>query len=75
MTRKKVMKPKLADADVDDLLQQVAVMDQSTCIEKLRDVSNPPIDFTDTFLESMSLEKLRHVVGAALLQAKRANGS
>lgn len=60
------------DGSLDDLFRHIASLDRRACVELLRGVRRPALDFTDEYLESLSLESLRHTVAAACLQARKA---
>ncbi|MBI1336310.1 MAG: hypothetical protein GC164_05045 [Phycisphaera sp.] len=55
-------------ASIEQVMQSVASYDRPTCMEELRKLPDVRLDFTDDFLNAMSLERLRHVVMAAMWQ-------
>ena len=55
----------------EQLLSDVAGLDRDSCKAWLRSLQRPRTDFTDDFLDSLSLDRLRHVVAAAYYQARR----
>jgi hypothetical protein len=59
------------DQNIDQLLHTVQRLDRRTCIAQLRQFRQPKLDFTDEFLDALSLDRLRHIVMAACIQAKR----
>lgn len=60
---------------VDDVLAELPQLDRQTCVQYLRAFDRPRLDFTDEFLHSLSVEKLRHLLNAACEQAKEAGES
>jgi hypothetical protein len=63
----------LPDSPVGDLLKRAAEMDRLQLIGMLRSLHcGFELDFTDEFLETVSLERLRHIVVAAALHARTA---
>jgi hypothetical protein len=56
---------------IDEMIRTVQTLDRERCMDQLRQMHRPKIDFTDEFLEGMSLDRLRHVVMAAFLQSKK----
>jgi hypothetical protein len=56
---------------IDELIRDVQTMDRDGCMTQLRQIGRPRIDFTDEFLNSLSLDRLRHVVVAAFLQSRK----
>ena len=56
--------------EVDSLVNRIAVMDRQTLLCTLKGMEcDFKIDFTDDFLNSISLERLKHIVLAASLHA------
>jgi len=56
---------------VEALINRISVMDRSSLIGFLRGLHvDFEIDFTDDFLGSVSIERLRHIVLAASLHSK-----
>lgn len=52
----------------EKLAQELAEMSRSELIKRLRQLHcDFHLDFTDAFLDSLSLERLRHIVLAAML--------
>lgn len=46
-------------------------MSRTQCIDALTHFDEIPLDFTESFLQRMSLERLRHVLLAAMLTVDR----
>jgi hypothetical protein len=59
------------DLPIDQLIAFIHRLDREGCINELRALGRPRLDFTDDYLERMSLEQLRHVLMAACLQARK----
>lgn len=58
--------------DINELLVTVAELDRPELVELLREVPcRFPVDFTDEYLNTLSLDRLRHVVVAVCLQARK----
>lgn len=59
---------------IEDLIQTVEGMPRAELVELLREVPCPfPIDFTDAYLSSLPIERLRHLVVAVCLQARKSS--
>jgi hypothetical protein len=58
---------------INELILQVGSFDRDGCIEHLRQMRKPRLDFTDEFLQGQSLDHLRHIVMAAFLQARKSS--
>lgn len=57
---------------VEELVCVVSRMDRATIARRLRDFRGSfPIDFTPSFVESVDLERLRHIYLALCLQARQ----
>lgn len=56
---------------IDQQLRIIHQMTSDECIETLLHFSEIPLDFDRAFLELMSVEKLRHVLVAAMLTVHR----
>jgi len=57
---------------VEELLCLVARMDRLTIARRLRDMRAAfPIDFTDQFVETTDLDRLRHIFLALCLQTQQ----
>jgi len=62
----------LQSHQIDDLIQLVAALDRDALLEQFHNYrANFPIDFTDDFLNSMPLDRLRHIFVALCLQTQR----
>ena len=62
----------LQSHQIDDLIQLVAALDRDALLEQFHTYrANFPIDFTDDFLNSMPLDRLRHIFVALCLQTQR----
>lgn len=62
----------LRDSQINDLITLVSTMDRDTLLGQFRSYpARFPIDFTDDYLESLSLEKLRHIFLAVCIQNQR----
>ena len=46
-------------------------MDRDHCKAALSGFEQPSLDFTDDFLNQISLDRLRHILMAACLQSRR----
>ena len=57
--------------ELEALLQHLAVLPRECCLEALSDVPLLQLDFTDAYLATQSTEQVRHLLLAALLQARR----
>lgn len=58
---------------VDSLVTQLAEMDRSRLVAFLRSLHcSFPIDFTDDYLNSVSIDRLRHIALAACLHPEAA---
>jgi hypothetical protein len=61
-----------ANADVEKMIARIAGMDRKALVEHLKGLECPfDLDFTEDFLGSVSLERLRHIALAATLHARR----
>jgi hypothetical protein len=57
---------------VEELISIVAAMDRATLARQLRDYrANFPVDFTPQFLETVDLDRLRHIFLALCLQCQQ----
>lgn len=59
------------DRPLEELMQTVASLDRDGCKAELRHFKKPTIDFTDEYLDSLSVDRLRHILLAACLQARK----
>jgi hypothetical protein len=60
-----------ADQSLEDLIKSVQELDRAACKERLRQMERPRLDFPDDFLDALSEERLRHLLLAACLQARK----
>ena len=60
-----------ADLPVEQLVQHVHTLDRDGCIHELTHFQAIPLDFDEPFLRQMSVERLRHILVAACLTARR----
>ncbi len=56
---------------IDELIQRIHNLDRERCKAALLDMERPALDFTESYLDQMSTERLRHVLMAACLQARK----
>ncbi len=61
----------MGNYEVDRLITDVFQFDHARCKAELARISRPKLDFTEEYLDTMSVERLRHVLVAAYLQAQR----
>lgn len=59
------------DQSVERIITEINDLDRPRCISQLRSIPQLNLDFTDDFLQGLSLEQLRHVLMAACIQAQR----
>ena len=57
---------------IDELIRTIHTLDREGCKKQLFHLNRPKLDFTEEFLKTMSTERLRHVLLAACLQARKA---
>ena len=63
---------KMSPTETEKLVTDLAEMGRDDLIERLRATNcGFPMDFTEEFLRSVSLNRLRHIVLAACLQRQR----
>ncbi len=61
---------------VDQLIRDIAEMERPTLIDRLTHFDAPiQLDFSAEYLEACSTDKLRHILMAACLQARRAQAA
>jgi len=63
------------EQSIDRLITSIGELDREECIHELRSLHRPRIDFTDEYLDALSLDRLRHILAAAMIQAHRARGN
>ena len=56
---------------INDLVRTIHSLDRDHCKAELLCFDCPNLDFTEQYLEQMSTERLRHVLMAACLQARK----
>ena len=62
----------LADTQVEQLIELIGSLDRISLIRLFCDYEAPfPVDFTADFLETMPLDRLRHLMLALCLQCQR----
>ncbi len=59
------------DDSLEEMIREVATLDRADCIAALREFTCPPLDFTDDFLNRQDVDRLRHILLAACLQARK----
>jgi hypothetical protein len=65
-------KTHMPQSGVEELAVQLASMDRRQLVDVLRTIPcHFEMDFTDGFLQEISIERLRHITLAAILQAQR----
>ncbi|MFT3786835.1 MAG: hypothetical protein QM770_11820 [Tepidisphaeraceae bacterium] len=63
---------KLRASEIDELMRMIAEMDRDELIDQFRSYPAPfKVDFTDEFLASQSLDKLRHVFAGLCMHCGR----
>jgi len=58
-------------SSVQAILDELGALDRDRCVEELRRVEEPRLDFPDEFYAEASIEQLRHLLLAALTQVQR----
>ena len=62
----------LQSHQIDDLIQLVSALDRAALLSHFHCYrANFPVDFTDEFLNSLPLDRLRHIFVALCLQTQR----
>ena len=62
----------LQSHQIDDLIQLVSALDRDALLEHFHAYrASFPLDFTDDFLTSIPLDRLRHIFVAVCLQTQR----
>jgi len=57
---------------IDEILALVATLDRASLCQLIREYrSSFPLDFTSEFLETVELDRLRHIFVAVCLQCQR----
>ncbi len=62
------------DRPIQETLVEIYGMERETCLAALRSIERPRLDFTDEFLAASSTEQLKHILAAAVLQARKVSG-
>jgi len=57
--------------ELEALLRHLAELPRERCLAELADVPFLSLDFTDAYLATQSTDQVRHLLLAALLQARR----
>lgn len=58
---------------IEHQIQDVYAYDAARCKIELLNMSRPRLDFTEEFLNSLNLDRLRHLLVAAYLQSAKAH--
>ena len=61
----------LINLTTEQMILVVAESSRERCVDELSRVPHVPLDFSDAYLDALSLDQLRHVLLAAMLQARR----
>ena len=61
----------MIDRNTEQMIETLAALDRESCVRRIRMMQRPRMDFTEDFLSSLSVERLRHILMAACLQARR----
>lgn len=70
-TNPRTNQPTIKPSEINDVLVAIASMDRDELIEQFHTYPAPfPIDFTDAFLRSQSLDKLRHVFAGLVMHCR-----
>lgn len=56
---------------IEAALKEIHTMDRPRCIHELTHFRDIPLDFDPDFLNGMSIERLRHILMAAVLTRHR----
>jgi hypothetical protein len=60
--------------DIDALLTTIATLPRADLHRMLRDLPCPfPLDFTDAYLDSLPLDRLKHLVAAVALHCNKSS--
>ena len=59
------------DMPINDLVRTIHSLDRDRCKVELLSFQASKLDFTEQYLDQMSTERLRHVLMAACLQARK----
>ena len=53
---------------LDHMIRSIQDLDSDRCKACLKSIKRPKLDFTDEFLDSLSLDRLHHILMAAFMQ-------
>lgn len=53
---------------LDHMIRSVQHLDRERCKACLKTIKRPKLDFTEEFLDTLSLDRLHHILVAAFLQ-------
>ena len=56
---------------LDRVLREVNGLSRRECIDRLTHFEHIPLDFDESFLRTMSVERMRHILMAAVITARR----
>ncbi len=56
---------------MEQMIQEVGGLSRERCLQELALVPHVPLDFSAEYLDLQSTDQLRHLLFAALLQARR----
>jgi len=59
---------------IDQIITEIHGLDRAGCIAELGAIEMLQLDFTDDYLQELTLDQLRHVLMAACIQARRSHG-
>jgi hypothetical protein len=59
------------DPQLECQIQSVYHLDHASCKAALLDINKPRLDFTEDYLDQMSVDRLRHILVAVYLQAAK----
>lgn len=61
------------DQPVERLISRISRLGRAACVAEIRRIERPRLDFTDEFLQRQPLDRLRHILAAAILQNRKAS--
>ncbi len=56
---------------IEQKIQSVYALDRARCKAELLGMARPRLDFTEEYLDALNLDRLRHLLVAAYLQAAK----
>jgi len=60
--------------EIESMLTTIAGLPRGDLVAMLRDLPCPfPIDFTETYLQTLPLDRLKHLVAAVALHCRKSN--